>query len=106
MKKLLILLACGYLIYSWNNQELGKVIKSAEATEVEIYTASYCNECKKTKAYLNNHNISYTEYDVEYDKKRRKEFYERGGKGIPYMIINGHSLEGFNPARIESLRKL
>jgi len=106
MKKILILLACGYFIYSLSNQEPSRVIKSAKAAEVEIYTAAYCSECKKTKKYLDDQNISYFEHDVEFDLDSRKEFYARGGKGIPFMIINGHQLEGFQPGKIESLRKL
>lgn len=77
--------------------------KATVQTKVEIYTASYCGECKRAKAYMQAHKIAFTEYDVEQDRNRLREFYQRGGKGIPLIFIGGEMMHGFEQERFEEL---
>jgi glutaredoxin len=72
---------------------------------VEIYTTSYCDTCKIAKAYMRRHGIAYTEYDVEADIDRRREFYDRGGKGTPLIFVRGQRMEGFDVNEFEKLRR-
>jgi glutaredoxin/predicted RNA-binding Zn-ribbon protein involved in translation (DUF1610 family) len=72
---------------------------------VEIYTTSYCGTCKIAKAYMRRHGITYTEYDVEADIDRRREFYDRGGKGTPLIFVRGQRMEGFDVSEFEKLRR-
>jgi mycoredoxin len=72
---------------------------------VEIYTTSYCDTCKIAKAYMRRHGIAYTEYDVEADTRRRREFYDRGGKGTPLIFVRGQRMEGFDVNEFEKLRR-
>jgi glutaredoxin/predicted RNA-binding Zn-ribbon protein involved in translation (DUF1610 family) len=74
-------------------------------TGVEIYTTSYCDTCKIAKAYMRRHGIAYTEYDVEADIDRRREFYDRGGKGTPLIFVRGQRMEGFDVSEFEKLRR-
>jgi len=37
------------------------------AVKVEVYGASWCGYCQKTKNYLRQHGIPFTEYDIEKD---------------------------------------
>lgn len=77
---------------------------SAQAAEIEIYTTSYCETCKVAKAYMKRQGIGYTEYDVEGDIERRREFYARGGKGTPLIFVRGQRMEGFDARGFEQLR--
>lgn len=77
----------------------------AAAAEIEIYTASYCGECKRAKAYMHEKEIAFDERDVEKDIDRRREFYARGGKAIPYILVRGQAMHGFDVEQFERLRR-
>lgn len=77
----------------------------ANVARVEIYTASYCSDCKQAKAYMKTHNITFDEYDIEHDLVRRKEFYARGGKGVPFIVVKGRMMHGFDAGLLEALLK-
>ncbi len=76
----------------------------AVAAEIEIYTASYCGECKRAKAYMRAKGIAFDERDIENDIDLRREFYARGGKAIPYLFVRGQAMHGFDIERFERLR--
>lgn len=80
------------------------LISAAHSAEVEIYTASYCSDCKIAKAYLTTHDIAFDEHDVEHDLVQRKVFYARGGKGVPLLFVKGQMMHGFEAQQFESLR--
>ncbi len=77
---------------------------TAVAAEIEIYTASYCGECKRAKTYMYANGIAFDERDIEKDIERRREFYARGGKAIPYLFVRGQAMHGFDVERFERLR--
>lgn len=76
----------------------------AAPEDIAIYTASYCGECKRAKAYLRQNGIAFEEHDIEKDIERRREFYARGGKVIPYLFVRGQAMHGFNAEQFERLR--
>jgi len=48
--------------------------------------------------------IAFTEYDVEKDAERMREFKELGGKGYPLLIIGGdQKMHGFDQAQFQRL---
>ncbi len=79
-------------------------IACATTDKVEIYTASYCSECQRAKTYLRDKGIAFIEYDVEKDRAHLREFYARGGRGIPYLFVNGRAMHGFDVERFGRLR--
>ncbi len=74
-----------------------------QTAAVEIYTTPQCSYCKQAKAYMNRRGIAYLEKDVEGDLDLRREFYERGGNGVPFLIVYGQPMRGFSEARFEQL---
>jgi len=74
------------------------------AQVVEIYTTPSCPICAAAKAYMRQHKLRFTEYDVENDMARQREFYARGGRGVPMIIIGDKSMQGFSPEGFERLR--
>jgi len=63
---------------------------------VILYATSWCGYCKKTRAFLAEHNIQYTEYDVERSAEGQKQFKALGGKGVPVMDIKGTIIKGYS----------
>jgi len=80
------------------------MVPIAYAAEVEIYTASYCGECKRATKYLREKGIAFDERDVEKNIELLREFYARGGKGVPYLFVHGTPMHGFDAKRFEQLR--
>ena len=75
---------------------------NTDTNEVILYTVSWCPSCKKAREYFNSRNIRFTDYDVEKDAEayeRRKQL--DTGMGVPFAIINGKKILGFNPAEYE-----
>lgn len=71
--------------------------------KVEIFTTTTCGECARAKSYMKRNGIQYVERDVEFDIETRKEFYERGGRGVPYIFVREQSMHGFDEGAFERL---
>jgi glutaredoxin len=71
---------------------------------VEMYTTSWCGVCKRAKAYMSEHGISYVEYDVENDESARaRAFAVNPGGGVPTFIVDHNDvLVGFSPGALEA----
>lgn len=54
--------------------------------------------------YMDERGSEYLEKDVEDDVDLRREFYARGGRGVPLIVVYGETMSGFDPARFEQLR--
>ena len=72
---------------------------------ITIYTTPTCGYCKATKAFLQEKNIPYTEFDVSRDQAKAKEMIERSGQmGVPVIVIGEGAEEqlivGFDQPRI------
>lgn len=64
--------------------------------KVEIYTRGWCGYCHMAKSLLQSLGCAYQEYDVDDDRVRRQEMYDRtGGYTVPQVIIDGRSVGGF-----------
>lgn len=71
--------------------------------DVEIYTTSTCGYCRQAKEYMDDRGIEYLEKNVESDRELQREFRDRGGRGVPYLFVNGEPMRGFNAERFEEL---
>ena len=78
----------------------GRVLSVAEA-DVEMFTTSDCGVCHLAKAYMNKHGITYAEKDVEQNEDYLRDFYARGGRGVPYIFVGDQSMMGFDPEWLE-----
>lgn len=69
--------------------------------KVAIYTTPSCQYCKMAKAFFQEHNITYDEYNVAVDAEKRNEMIERSGQmGVPVIEIDGNLVVGFNKEAI------
>lgn len=73
------------------------------AKGVFLFSKSQCPYCKRARDYFTLRKISFTEYDIEKDKEaaeKRKQL--DSGSGVPFLIINGVKINGFQPELYEN----
>jgi len=64
---------------------------------VEIFTAPWCGYCKKAIVYLELNKIPYEEYDVSTNSSAALRQQMLGGSGgVPFAVINGEKIRGWN----------
>ena len=67
---------------------------------VQLYTASWCRDCRMAKQFLNAHSIPYTEIDVDANPAASAELIERVGKrAVPQLVIDGEWFQPYKPGR-------
>jgi glutaredoxin len=67
---------------------------------VQLYTASWCRDCRMAKQFLNAHGIPYTEIDVDANPAASAELIERVGKrAVPQLVIDGEWFQPYKPGR-------
>lgn len=72
---------------------------------VVIYTLRTCGACGRAKQYFREHNIRYTEYDVETSVKGRADFDRTKGGAVPVIVVGEKRMRGFSPERFEALMR-
>lgn len=75
--------------------------------EVTIYTTETCGYCKAAKAFFQEHNIEYNEFNVGEDREKAREMIERSGQmGVPVIVVSEGDKEelivGFDQTRLET----
>jgi glutaredoxin len=72
--------------------------------EVVIYTTPTCQYCPAAKRWLEDHGVTYTEYDVSRDPVRATEMYRLTGQGaVPVIRVGGQVMVGFDPLQLAKL---
>lgn len=91
-----------------SNQKAGEVKSKVSVVKVEaressvvLYSTSRCGYCKKAKAFMNQQNIKYREYDIEKNAVARSEYKRMGGKAVPLLVKQGRTLHGFSKQHYE-----
>lgn len=73
---------------------------------VAIYSTRSCPYCTMTKNWLKEHQVPFTEYMVDSDRRRAEEMVRKSGQmGVPVLDVNGRILVGFRPADIQAALK-
>ena len=73
---------------------------AAHDVQVIMYGTSWCGFCAKTRTLLDEHDISYFEYDIENSREGYDQYIDLGGRGVPVLQIGGKVVKGYNPSRI------
>ncbi len=68
--------------------------------KVQVYTASWCRDCRSAKQFLVSHGIQYTEINVDMDHAATAEVIRHVGKrAIPQLVIDGEWFQPYKPGR-------
>ena len=70
---------------------------------VKIYSAEWCGVYKRAKKYMQERNIKFRELDIENDSTAKREFKKLNGRGVPVILVGRQRMNGFNPAKLESM---
>lgn len=70
--------------------------------ETIIYSAKWCNGCKRLKSYLDSKNIEYTVKDIE-DDGNKEELNALGYSSIPVLVKNDIILVGFDKNKLDEI---
>ena len=69
-----------------------------------IYSKPNCMQCDFTKRFLDQHNVSYTAYDVMEDEEALARVHELGFQSLPVVVADGiEPFFGFRPDMLEQL---
>lgn len=73
---------------------------------VEIYTSETCHFCHAAKDFFDKNNVNYTEHNISKNMEARKDLMKKGIMSVPFMIINGEEMMGFDEQKVSNLLKL
>jgi glutaredoxin len=67
---------------------------------VTVYSAVWCRDCREAKRFLEEHQIAYTEIDIEQVPGAAEEVVRHVGKrAIPQFVIDGRWAQPYRPGR-------
>jgi glutaredoxin len=67
---------------------------------VQVYSTAWCRDCRAAKQFLEEHDIAYTEIDVDADSAASAEVIRHVGKrAIPQLVIDGEWFQPYKPGR-------
>jgi mycoredoxin len=67
---------------------------------VQVYTTSWCRDCRAAKLFLDEHGVVYTEVNVDADPAASAEVLSRVGKrAVPQLVIDGEWFQPYKPGR-------
>ncbi|GAA1352542.1 glutaredoxin family protein [Saccharothrix algeriensis] len=57
--------------------------------EIVLYGADWCSDCRRAKAWLREHEVAFTDVDVEHDDAARDRAVELAGgrRNIPVVVL-------------------
>lgn len=68
--------------------------------KVQIYSTSWCRDCRAAKQFLDSHGVQYTEINVDIDRAASEEVIRQVGKrAIPQLVIDGEWFQPYTPGR-------
>jgi glutaredoxin len=71
-----------------------------EKVKITVYTAAWCRDCRAAKQFLDMHNLSYTEINIDNDPAAANDLIRHVGKrAIPQMVIDGEWFQPYRPGR-------
>lgn len=73
---------------------------------VVLYSTSSCRYCSRTRSFLDEHGVEYTEHDISKDDARAREMVERTGqRGVPVIAIgtgeDAETIIGYSKDRLQ-----
>jgi glutaredoxin len=79
-----------------------QLAQALKATNVVMFSTSWCPVCTRARAFLNANGIPFEERDIDRNPAARDELKRRTGKAsIPLLVVDGQQLEpGFSESAV------
>ena len=75
--------------------------KSAKPSkQVILYGTTWCGYCQKTREFLDENHIAYTEFDIESSTEGRRRYDDLYVSGVPVVQVNKVVIQGYAPEAI------
>ena len=113
MKKVIVFMVVLALYQNWGRIELAfspslskQQLAAAQnnlqnsSGKVILYGTSWCSYCKKTREFLAENNIAYTEFDIESSDEGRRRYDAINGSGVPVLEVSNTVIRGYAPEAI------
>ena len=73
--------------------------------KVTMYSTSWCGFCHRTRRFLDDHEVAYTEIDIEAHEEAalQVERWNRGNRTVPTFDIDGNIYTNPSPAQLREL---
>ncbi|MGQ7373295.1 glutaredoxin-like protein NrdH [Streptococcus suis] len=70
---------------------------------VTIYSKNDCVQCKMSKKFLDQHNVAYTEINLDEQPEYIEHVKSLGFSAAPVIETENEVFSGFQPAKLKSL---
>jgi glutaredoxin len=77
-------------------------VAQAAAVNIAMYSTSWCGACAKARSYMEEHDIPFTDYDVERDRAAAQRMHELNPRGgVPTIAVEDYVMVGFNANELQ-----
>ena len=106
-KRIFVLLAILAAWQHWDRIETFIGLKptpqvAAAEAGVVLYATAWCGYCAKTRSFLAQEGIPYTEFDIEKSAEGRRAYDALNGQGIPLLTVGNTVIRGYSPEGIKA----
>ena len=71
--------------------------------ELTLYTKNNCPQCKMTKRFLSQQDVSYNEINIDDEPQYIDWLKEQGHRSVPVLTNNAVTIVGFRPDQLRAL---
>lgn len=86
---------------SWQTHRDGSALRElVRPGDIVMLSSTTCIYCERARRWLTEQRVPHRECFIETDPACRAEFQARGALGTPTLVVRGHTLLGFDRARL------
>jgi mycoredoxin len=94
--KQIILLVVAFFLFQQFYPTKTIAISDIKHDDIILYATDWCGYCEKTRQFLDENQIQYTEYDIEKSEQARQQYAALNAKGVPVLDIKGTIIYGYD----------
>lgn len=76
---------------------------SPATDRVALYSASWCGVCDRARAYFEDNNVPFVEYDVEESQRGKRHYKRLEADGVPVILYQDQRMQGFSVSSFEAM---
>lgn len=79
-----------------SEKDIVALAETIQPGDVKMYTTTGCPHCAQARAWLKQYGFPYEECDAEARKECSDQLVALGGNGVPYLLVKGKHVDGFD----------